>query len=251
MSNLEKLTLYLTIKNRGTFIDGNHFENEILVHMSRLNTFIFYIFMLNTNSNGAYIQTTEEIQYSFNNSRWSQIKYWFDHFFSGNGVYNVFSLPFTMKSMDGITNSFPGGIFPSVNYLSMVDIHPFEHGFFKLIARAFPLTSKLIISNHIPQQHRQSVDNNNDQNSSVVVYPHLRTLYLREVHIDYVEEFLHENNTRLLSLTHLLINYEKLATVTNNFTNDKTRFNCAHVKNIRINEAIVYPKDFYLYFPSM
>ncbi|CAF5104771.1 unnamed protein product, partial [Rotaria sp. Silwood1] len=43
MLNLEELTLYITIKNRTTFIDGTHIYNEILVHMLRLHMFNFCI----------------------------------------------------------------------------------------------------------------------------------------------------------------------------------------------------------------
>ncbi|CAF2819780.1 unnamed protein product [Rotaria sp. Silwood2] len=43
MPNLEELTLYITIKNRTTFIDGSDIYNEILVHMPRLHVFNFCI----------------------------------------------------------------------------------------------------------------------------------------------------------------------------------------------------------------
>ncbi|CAF1406177.1 unnamed protein product [Rotaria sordida] len=43
MINLEKLTLYIRIADRPTFVDGTHLHKEILMHMSQLHTFIFYI----------------------------------------------------------------------------------------------------------------------------------------------------------------------------------------------------------------
>ncbi|CAF4844909.1 unnamed protein product, partial [Rotaria sp. Silwood2] len=43
MTYLEKLTLYLYIKNRGRFIDNFHLQNEILLYMPRLHSFTFYI----------------------------------------------------------------------------------------------------------------------------------------------------------------------------------------------------------------
>ncbi|CAF5135469.1 unnamed protein product, partial [Rotaria sp. Silwood1] len=43
MINLEKLTLYIRITDRSTFVDGTHLHKEILMHMSQLHTFIFYI----------------------------------------------------------------------------------------------------------------------------------------------------------------------------------------------------------------
>jgi hypothetical protein len=43
MTYLEKLTLYLCIHNRGTFIDSTHLPNEIISYMPRLHSFTFYI----------------------------------------------------------------------------------------------------------------------------------------------------------------------------------------------------------------
>jgi hypothetical protein len=255
MINLKKLTLCLTVRKRAIFIDGNHL-NEILIHMPRLDKFVFYIHASKIIRNGFQLQTTEEFQNSFNHNKWSGIKYWIDQFPNGTGVCNLFSLPFTMKHMDGITNSFSGGKFCSVHDLSIADARPFEHDFFDLIARAFPSLSKLVILNLTPQirkqQHWQPHDDiTKGNNSSIVTYPHLKYLRFYGVHIDYAEEFLHENNAYLPSLTQLQIAYEQLATITNNFTNNKTRINCVKLREIRFNEPVVYPKDFYLYFPSL
>ena len=43
MCNLEELRLHISIENRAKFIDGTQLHNEILIHMPRLQTFIFYI----------------------------------------------------------------------------------------------------------------------------------------------------------------------------------------------------------------
>jgi hypothetical protein len=58
------------------------------------------------------------------------------------------------------------------------------------------------------------------------MYPCLWYRRLGSVHIDYVKEFLHENNTRLPAPTCLYINYEQLAVVIENFTNDKELYSC-------------------------
>ncbi|CAF4499971.1 unnamed protein product [Rotaria sp. Silwood2] len=75
MLNLEVLTLYIMAKNRQTLIDGNHLSNEILVHMPRLLTFTFFIRTVNDIGNVCNWQFNEDIQRSFNNSRWSQVNY--------------------------------------------------------------------------------------------------------------------------------------------------------------------------------
>ncbi|CAF1246840.1 unnamed protein product [Rotaria sp. Silwood1] len=43
MTYLKKLTLYLYIENRGRFIHNSHLQNKILLYMSRLHSFTFYI----------------------------------------------------------------------------------------------------------------------------------------------------------------------------------------------------------------
>jgi len=95
------------------------------------------------------------------------------------------------------------------------------------------------------------VEFDNSQSYSVVEYPHLTSLDITYVHIDYVEQFLHESKTHLPHLTELHINYDQLQTVTDNFTRDATRLLCSQVKRLIIEEKIVYPKDFYLYFPLL
>ncbi len=251
MSNLEILTLFLIIQNRVPFIDGNHLDNEILVYMSRLTKFDFNIRTLNGINNGIPLQSTEDIQRSFTNNKYSKVICWTDKFLNGTSHCNIFSLPFTMKQLDGITNSFPGGIFPSVCYLSMLDIHPFEHEFLYFITQAFPSMTRLRLANMKPQLHKQKHWQSDDENSSIVIYPNLRILDLSDVHIDYVEEFLHDYNSRLPCLKQLQVKYEQLAIVTNNFTNDKTRENCSHLKLIHIDDVTVYSKNFYSYFPLL
>ncbi|CAF2858662.1 unnamed protein product [Rotaria sp. Silwood2] len=43
MTYLEKLALYVYVKDRFTFVDGTHLRKEIIMHISQLHTFIFYI----------------------------------------------------------------------------------------------------------------------------------------------------------------------------------------------------------------
>jgi hypothetical protein len=73
----------------------------------------------------------------------------------------------------------------------------------------------------------------------LITFAQLNELYLMDVHIDYVEQFLFETNTRLPRLNYLTINYEPLAIVTNNFMNDAARFNCSQLRYIYICEPFV------------
>ncbi|CAF1327713.1 unnamed protein product [Rotaria magnacalcarata] len=60
------------------------------------------------------------------------------------------------------------------------------------------------------QQHSSQAVNNNNENSSKVMYPRLTSIDFYNAHIDYVEEFLHEDNAHLLSLIYPHIKYEQL-----------------------------------------
>ncbi|CAM4986823.1 unnamed protein product, partial [Rotaria socialis] len=86
---------------------------------------------------------------------------------------------------------------------------------------------------------------------SIVEYPYLISLCILVSHIDYVEQFLNETKTHLPHLTKLRVDYDQLAVVTNNFTRDTTRLNCAKVKQLIIEKTLVHSKDFNVYFPLL
>jgi hypothetical protein len=127
---------------------------------------------------------------------------------------------------------------------------PFEHEFFERIARSFPLLNNITVFNQRKQKRsRQCLDH--EQVASVVEYSHLTELDLRYAHIDYVEQFLINTRIYLPHLNVIRVQYQHLTIVTENFTNNATRLNCAKVKRVITEEAMVHSKDFYLYFPSL
>jgi hypothetical protein len=151
-----------------------------------------------------------------------------------------------------VTNSFFGSnSFDLVIDMRIADIRPFEHVYFNWIARALPLLKYLTINNMTPQEHKIEIETMNDNQNSANHFPRLISITLIEAHIDYVNEFLRHTNSHVPCLLQLRINYDKLVTVTNNFTSDLTRINCAQLKKLMIEEEIVYPKHFYLYFPFL
>jgi hypothetical protein len=76
-------------------------------------------------------------------------------------------------------------------------------------------------------------------------------LKLETAHVDYAEQFLLEKNTYLPRLMNLNIGFESLAMVTNNFTNDAARINCAKLKCLNIDEPFVRPENFHQFFPLL
>jgi hypothetical protein len=170
------------------------------------------------------------------------------------GRCHVYSLPYTMNYIHHITNNFPGGLFMSVRRLIVYDtVHSFEHNFFVRLSQSFPLLKILSLQNTTKQEKKRSYQSNqHEQTSLVVKYPYLTDLYFGCVHIDYVEQLLIDSNTCLPCLKKLYIGYEKLFTVTENFTNNATRATCSKLKDIIFHEgSIVRSKDFYSYFPFL
>ena len=83
-------------------------------------------------------------------------------------------------------------------------------------------------------------------------YPHLISFDLSFANSYYVDQFLNEKKTNLPRLTKLNVSYRKLERVTENFTRDETRRNCAKVKHLIVeNVSIVFSEDVYGYFPSL
>ena len=150
--------------------------------------------------------------------------------------------------MQPITNCFPGGLFKSVTVLWLKDTnHPFEHSFFMKISQSCPLIRRLTIANQLKQKQKTK------DFLSVIKFSHLIELRCEIVDLDYVEQFLSSLITYLPALTKLNVQYEHLVTITENFTSDITRTNCANLKSINFTDvqATVHSEDFYRYFPSL
>ncbi|CAF4494478.1 unnamed protein product [Rotaria socialis] len=91
----------------------------------------------------------------------------------------------------------------------------------------------------------------NDYSCSIVKYPHLISLDIIFVNVDYVDQFLNESKTHLPRLTELKVQFHALKEVTKTFTQDATRLNCATVKRLIVEDSIVFSEDVYRYFPSL
>jgi hypothetical protein len=114
----------------------------------------------------------------------------------GMSRYHIYSLQYQFKQFYYLNNSFKSGMFSKVRYLLMADQRPFEHNFFKVISQDFPFLKTLSIFNNQPQQDKQ-------QSSISIIFPHLICLYLVRTHVNYAEQFLFNRNTHLSSLLNL------------------------------------------------
>jgi hypothetical protein len=249
MSHLEKLTLSLRVSRRNSFIDGTHLENSFLRQLPYLHTFVFDIVT-------EHVIINEQVNPSFDDIRRTFIQrgYNVDGYIDCNnyldtmwGRCHVYSLPSDMEYLQLISHSFPGGMFKNVGDLCMWGQYgSFEHSFFAKISHSFPLLRRLTVRSKIEQKEKSEV-------SSFIEFAHLVELDCSHVHINYVEQFLCDSNTRLPSLTKLRVQYEHLVTTTENFRRDATRINCAKLKSIKFNDetTMAHSKDFYLYFPLL
>lgn len=140
---------------------------------------------------------------------------------------------------------FQGGKFDKVRFLQMDDHRPFEHKLFEIISQDFPFLQKLAILNYIPQENKQH------HSSILIKYNNLFEMNLVNVHPNYAIQFLSDKKTCLPSLTKLKVMSKTLATVTNNFTNDETRFNCQTIKSRVTGQTFDGTQNFYSYFPSL
>ena len=251
MSNLEELTLDIYNENRTTFVDGTQIKNEILVHMSRLHKFHFYIHIGTIEHHPVCSISSEEVKQTFTNIGYDHVGCIVTNL-SFMSTCNIFSIPFVFDHLDYIGNTFPPIVFTHVIHLTLDDEVPFKHEFFIRIASCFPSLKELRLLNSEPQSQLSVKSNSDDhQENPVVQYPYLVSLDLEDAHIDYLEQFLNETKTHLPRLTKLTVRYDRLTIVTENFTREATRLNCARVKQLLLEQTLVLSKNFYLHFPLL
>ena len=250
MPNLKELTLGLTV-TRMTFIDGVHLNTEILTRLSKLTKFIFHIYTTMPLIYPHDDRSTDDVQKTFDHWKYGRVNCHVDYFEDKAGQCHIYSIPYTMERITGVTNNFFGNSFHLVTDLWLFDVRPFEHVFFNWISRASPLLKYLTINNKTQQEHNAETESLGKSQTSTNHFPRLTRITLINAHTDYVNEFFCRTKSHVPRLSSLRINYEKLVTVTKNFTSDSTRFNCAQLKKLLVEEKMVYPRCFYEYFPLL
>ncbi|CAF3537285.1 unnamed protein product [Rotaria socialis] len=252
MSNLEELNLYIHILYGPIFVSGADLHNEILIHMSQLHKFTFYIASETIITDSTIRISESNIEKTFENGKYQQVIRMVDYFDSNTLICRAFTLPFNFHRLEHIGNNIPNIIFNSVTYLKLCDANPFKHEFFVRLAKAFPFLKSLSIDNLCPPFLKAKEPYHRDKDwCSLVQYPYLISLDIHHAAVNYVEHFLSEREIYLPRLTELKVFYEDLAIVTHNFTRDETRRNCAQVKKLIIEHCTFYPEALYAYFPLL
>jgi hypothetical protein len=247
MINLEELKLYLSVGRCDlTYIDGNQLHDPFLIYMTQLNKFTFRIKTeVSFETVKFELLTNEDIQRSFVGRGYPEIaSYVYTQSFPCDGVCHIYSLPYDFEYFVDLDNSFQGGMFDKVRQLKMHDTISFEHRLFKLVSQDFCFLEFLYIANNCRQQDNQDL-------SSLITFPYLKFLDLKHAHVDYAKLFLFKQNMYVPRLLNLCMKYEPLIAITNNFTNDPTKFNFDKLKSLSLCETFVCPKTFHEYFPSL
>jgi hypothetical protein len=244
MLYLEKLTLYLRIDDQGVFMDPIHLINEFSMYMSRLLLFYFYLSTENQTNDLVHYLSNNDTKQTYRNIGYQEVSN-IVSYDDDTTVYHVFTLPFEFNELMFIGNIFPNIVFSYVISLWVRDVVPFEHEFFVRIAQAFPLLKELHVYNI------ESKSSDDIESYPIVEYPHLTSLNMMSADMSYIEQFLNETKTHLPCLTKLRILYENLRIITNNFTKEATRRNCANVTRLITGRQFAGSKDFYIYFPLL
>ncbi|CAF2973408.1 unnamed protein product [Rotaria sp. Silwood2] len=122
MLNLEKLSLYLIVHDKNTFVDGNDLKKNIINNMLRLNLFLFNICSNIRIHNQINLPSNEYIQCTFKDFQNNHNIYCVDHFFEAErSQCHIYSYPYTLKLYKNITNNFSGGFFKFVCVVSLFD----------------------------------------------------------------------------------------------------------------------------------
>ena len=248
MINLQELKLNLSIlRSSCALIDGRELSNEIVSHMPHLNKFVFDISTyVSRNNVRMTLSSNEDIQRSFNDWKFGEVISHFEILSIADDYsrHHIYSMPYEFETFYYVSNTFRGGIFNNVRRLIMIDSHSFEYHFFKVISQQFPFLTGLYVENFQSQGEHQ-------KSTTPIEFPNLIDLNIFDCHVDYAQQFLDHNRCYLPSLLNLDITYQSLATATNNFTNDATRFVCGKLKSLHINEPFVRAQNFDEYFPLL
>ncbi|CAF1364748.1 unnamed protein product [Rotaria sordida] len=171
MINLEKLTLYIRITDRHTFVDGTHLHKEILMHMLQLHTFIFYISTIIQINDLVHRLSNNDIQQTFKNIGYYQTSCTVSYCRrSSKAICHVFSLPFAFDRLEVIINRLPIIIFHHITYLTVICNSLITYN-------ENACSSKIVIPSLFSRQHQLFTKKQNFllNNSSLITYSNIQS----------------------------------------------------------------------------
>jgi hypothetical protein len=251
MLYLEKLDLLLIIDRDKALVNGIELKKNIINHMPRLNKFTFNIYSYHYLPIQIDLSSNEAIHHTFGYFYNNEVISCVDHF--KEKQYSqclIYTYPYQFTFYNYLSNNFTGGLFKYVTIVSLYDERPFEHEFFLRISQSFPFVGHLSVINRKAQIDKQHIKSKNDnEDISIIEYPHLMRLFLREVHDDYVEQFLVDTKMCLPNNIYLDVDYQSLERVTHDFTRNETRVNCAKLRFLSVCRSSGISQHVKDYFP--
>ncbi|CAF3201995.1 unnamed protein product [Rotaria sp. Silwood2] len=249
LTTIEYLTLLLAVGVEKFvprhFIDGYGLQRDIISYMPHLRQFHFHIRSIVAYASHIDIDT---IRQSFVHQEQS-VDCVLDYFNNSCGQCQIFSLPFIGTRLDFISNRFPlfdenKNTFSNVTTILLFDdVKPFEYNFFRLVSRALPHLKSLEVFNRLEQEEKTMITTN------LIEFPHLATLILDDIHMDYTKQFL--CRTHLPCLVELLIHYEPLSTIIAQHP-EEARNNCSKIEFLYFVDVSTDPTDPLLnFFPTL
>ncbi|CAF3157053.1 unnamed protein product, partial [Rotaria sp. Silwood2] len=137
-----------------------------------------------------------------------------------------------------------------VTEVGLYDERPFEHEFFLRIAQSFPSMEKLTVVNRKSQIDKRCIKSINDnQDLSIIKYPHLTKFFLEEAHDDCIEQSLVDTKMCLPNNVFLFAVDRSLERVARNFERGATRNNCEKVSYLSIHGISLDDEHIKHYFP--
>ena len=124
MIDFEELKLYLTVyKPNGSYIDGVQLSDDVLNHLPQLQKFTFHIqTSVSRDESNSPLLTNEAIQRSFTASNFQQVASFVHKYADKNsGECQIYSLSYDFEHFLDLDNSFPGGLFRKVRFVTMRD----------------------------------------------------------------------------------------------------------------------------------
>lgn len=248
MIHLEKLTLYLRIDCRQAFVDPKSLIDTFSMCSPRLQSFNFYFGTQHKANELDHHSFSYRTQPIFINSKCQDVMHMISPSPLGD-MYHMFTLPFEFKSLCSLNQIFPNILFTNVIELWICNLVFVDHEFLSRISQAFPSLSRFIVDDKFISFDPWMVDNS--PSDKVVEYPHLTFLDIFRTNTVTVDHFLNEKKIRMPLLADLSVQYQKLRIVTEDFTREETRRNCANVTRLVTYATMAGSKEYYNYFPLL
>lgn len=135
-------------------LDAVQLSDQLLNPLTHLRRFTPNIETTALNTIGDRpLPTNEVIQRSVTGKHYQQlVSVVYNGFNEDNSACRIYSLPYDFDYFLDLDNSFPGGLFQKVRFLTMKDEHPFEYALFRVISHDMPYLKQLTITNKHPQK---------------------------------------------------------------------------------------------------